>query len=625
MAQYYFQTLKKSLFMSRPFTHLISKYLPVLLLAVCLFSSQAFSQTTTTFPAASSCTSKDLTLTSATLPGSDICNTCTPGSSTTRTLHLSIYNKTGSTRTSFVFWGTLVIRNSNGTISSSTPIQGCGGPVVSSDTTTLTFNQITYTCGQSLTIKDLFLAWTDASPKSTCASLNSATINPKCGTLDSIQINTGLNAGFNVSSATCNAGGSIDMTPTGGKPPYTYSWTASNGGVIPSGQSTHQDLSGCVAGTYTVLITDALNCTASRNTTVGAPVTVSANAGTGFTKTCNSNTSGKQIGVASESGFTYSWSPTTGLDNANISNPTANPAVTTIYTVTKTSTASGCSGTADVTITVNSTPPVVSAGDAFTKNCTSNTNGKQIGETAVSGFTYSWSPTTDLSSASASNPTANPSTTTTYTLTKTNTTTGCSNTAAVIVTVTTTTPAAPAICVVQPSLCGPTTGSVTINSPLGSDYQYSIDNGTTWQAGTLFNNLVAGSVTGIKVKQLSTGCFSSAVNCDASNCSQSGARLITDASAPEPTQPSGQITLKAFPNPFSSMVKFEVTTPEGGKGSLEVFNLLGQKVKNVFQGSMLRGVNTFQINLPLMRSAQLVYVLRVGDKIVTGKLLQLNQ
>ena len=261
----------------------IIKHLLVLLLPACLFSAQTFAQTIT-FPPSSSCTSKDLTLTGASLPGTDVCSTCTPGQPVSRMLHLSIYNKTGSTRTSFAFWGTLVIRNSDGSLASSTPIQGCGNNVVSNDTTTLVFNQINYICGQSLTIKDLFLAWTDASPKSTCATINPATINPKCGTLDSIRINTGLDASFIDTAATCNKGGAINMTPTGGKPPYTYSWTASGGGVVPTGQSTNQDLSGCVAGTYTVLITDASNCTASRSTTVAAPATVTVNAGDDFNK-----------------------------------------------------------------------------------------------------------------------------------------------------------------------------------------------------------------------------------------------------------------------------------------------------------------------------------------------------
>jgi len=44
----------------------------------------------------------------------------------------------------------------------------------------------------------------------------------------------------------------------------------------------------------------------------------------------------------SGSGITYSWSPTTGLDNANIANPTATPASTTSYTLTATNPNSGC-------------------------------------------------------------------------------------------------------------------------------------------------------------------------------------------------------------------------------------------------------------------------------------------
>ncbi|HKO80855.1 MAG TPA: T9SS type A sorting domain-containing protein, partial [Chitinophagaceae bacterium] len=266
--------------------------------------------------------------------------------------------------------------------------------------------------------------------------------------------------------------------------------------------------------------------------------------------------------------------------------------------------------------------------------CTSNESGKQIGEASEAGFTYSWSPATGLSDASASNPTANPGSTTTYTVTKTNTSSGCSNTDAVTVTVNTNAPDAPGICVVQPSLCGPTTGRVTILSPLGADYQYSIDNGTNWQSGTVFDNLAAGSVTGIKVKKTSSGCVSTAVNCDASDCSQTAGRSVTTSSTQNKSGTSlntladlkiSQPTVKAFPNPFGKKVKFVVTIPEAGTGSLELVNLLGQKVKTVFQGRMPAGANTFEVNLPFMQMSQLIYILRMSDKQITGKLLQLNQ
>ena len=48
--------------------------------------------------------------------------------------------------------------------------------------------------------------------------------------------------------------------------------------------------------------------------------------------------------------ITYSWSPTTGLSNPNIANPTASPTTTTTYTMT--ATANGCSASDSVVITV---------------------------------------------------------------------------------------------------------------------------------------------------------------------------------------------------------------------------------------------------------------------------------
>ncbi|OWY21034.1 hypothetical protein C7N43_00940, partial [Sphingobacteriales bacterium UPWRP_1] len=53
---------------------------------------------------------------------------------------------------------------------------------------------------------------------------------------------------------------------------------------------------------------------------------------------------------------TYSWSPTTGLSNPNISNPTASPSVTTTYTLTATQ--NGCSATDQVVVTLTSPPPI---------------------------------------------------------------------------------------------------------------------------------------------------------------------------------------------------------------------------------------------------------------------------
>jgi hypothetical protein len=250
-----------------------------LLSLVCFFGCSEIVAQTITFPPQERCTSKDLELVSATLTGGDACNSCEGVEEQTRTLTLGINNKTGSNRTAFAFWGTLEITHADGSIieteisrcSDSSPIPPTGPlPAVYTEGN---FGTITYLCGDSLRLTDLYLAWTDASSKSTCSSLNSAKINPKCGTLPSIQINTGVNGDLDVTDATCSEPGSIDLTPFGGTPGYTYLWSASNGGVIPDDpdQSTNQDLNGLVPGTYSVTITDDSGCTTIKSEDVEAP------------------------------------------------------------------------------------------------------------------------------------------------------------------------------------------------------------------------------------------------------------------------------------------------------------------------------------------------------------------
>ena len=253
-----------------------------------------------------------------------------------------------------------------------------------------------------------------------------------------------------------------------------------------------------------------------------------------------------------------------------------------------------------------------------------------------------------MSDPNISNPNANPDETTIYTVTKTNKATGCSNTASVTVTVDDAIPETPTICVTQPSLCGPSTGSITIKSPVGTDYEYSIDNGSHWQSSPEFINLSAGSVTGIKVKRISTGCVSGAADCSDSDCT-SGATLksatieeVIKSGPVEEVIKSGPVeeavksatiekvagsefSVRAFPNPFSNEVKFVVTVPEAGNGSLELFNLTGQKVKTIYKGHMNAGINSYEISLPVKQSAALIYMFRAGEKQLTGKLLQISQ
>jgi SprB repeat/Secretion system C-terminal sorting domain len=85
-----------------------------------------------------------------------------------------------------------------------------------------------------------------------------------------------------VTNVACNGGstGSINLTVAGTKAPVTYAW--SNG-------ATTEDINGLTAGTYTVAITDANNCTKSSTAIVLQPTALVA-ASTANTTICNSGT-----------------------------------------------------------------------------------------------------------------------------------------------------------------------------------------------------------------------------------------------------------------------------------------------------------------------------------------------
>ncbi|TMI94127.1 MAG: T9SS type A sorting domain-containing protein [Bacteroidetes bacterium] len=183
-------------------------------------------------------------------------------------------------------------------------------------------------------------------------------------------------------------------------------------------------------------------------------------------------------------------------------------------------------------------------------------------------------------------------------------------------------PAAPSftVCLVQPTLCA-NSGSVTVNATGGSGFTYKLNNGAP-QGSNVFSNLASGSVTSITVTN-SDGC-SAVVNCASlvESCPPAGRAANTTVTSESTLSPT---TVKAYPNPFSDRVKFMVTSAVAGNGNLEIYNMMGQKVKTVYQGYIAAGTQTFELSLPGKQVANLVYVLRVGDKKVTGKILQMNQ
>lgn len=151
------------------------------------------------------------------------------------------------------------------------------------------------------------------------------------------------------------------------------------------------------------------------------------------------------IGTADKAGYSYSWSPTTGI----LSSSSAGTRITlvntglvpfdSVYTLTVTNGSTTCQKSKQIRIRVNPLPVVTAGLD--TSLCSGDSI--QIGESPESGFSYAWSPTAGIASPGNGNPfirLINPNVggsnlSFTYTVVKTNNQTTCKKDDAVEITV----------------------------------------------------------------------------------------------------------------------------------------------------------------------------------------------
>ena len=182
-------------------------------------------------------------------------------------------------------------------------------------------------------------------------------------------------------------GSSSTLTATGSGPvPITYTWsTGSNMGTITTS----------VPGVYTASLTNGQGCVGIQSYTLGTSTTLSLTVASTPSILCAGNTATLNVSGAS----TYTWS-----NNSNSVNPTVNPTSTSTYTV---SGAIGtCTGSAVLTLSVNSIPTINIASTA-----NSVCAGTTVTLTASGATTYTWLP----SNVNTTSITATPSSNVTYT------------------------------------------------------------------------------------------------------------------------------------------------------------------------------------------------------------------
>ncbi len=341
-------------------------------------------------------------------------------------------------------------------------------------------------------------------------------------------------------NVTCNGGnnGSATASATGGSLPYTYNWAPAGG--------TSAIANGLTAASYTLTVRDANGCSATAsatltqppplsvsppfpgvcpgdtvvltasgaasyswsppaglNTTVGPivkayPAVTTTYTVTGTTGGCVSSLavtvtvspppvitlvppsanlcSGDSVVIRAYGALSYTWAPAGGLSNNVGLVVTAFPMTTTTYTVTGNN--NGCSSTQTITITVSPTPTVTVNPAVPSPTC----SGDSVSLTASGATSYSWTPSTGLSSITDASVRAAPAITTSYTVT--GTTGSCSNYAVVVVTVNPTptvsvTPSAATIC----------SGGAGVNLTAGGATTY------TWAPPAGLSGITGSSVT----------------------------------------------------------------------------------------------------------------------------------
>jgi hypothetical protein len=264
----------------------------------------------------------------------------------------------------------------------------------------------------------------------------------------------------NTSCTTPNGTIDISVTPAG---TYTYAW--SNG-------ATSEDINNLMAGSYTVIVTDAASCSNMATFTVNENVTNPSLSTVITDATCGLSNGNIDLSVTPAGAYTFSWS--NGATSEDINNLSAG---TYIVTVTG---SNGC--TATLSAIINN----VNSSFAITSNITPNTscttpNGMiDLSVTPTGTYTYTWSngaTSEDINNLMAGS----------YTVIVTDAS-SCSNLATFTVSENVTNPSLSTV--ITDATCGLSNGNIDLSVTPSGIYTFSWSNGATSED---INNLSAGT------------------------------------------------------------------------------------------------------------------------------------
>ncbi len=409
-------------------------------------------------------------------------------------------------------------------------------------------------------------------------------------------------------------------------------------------------------GTYsgTIYVTNAAGCESAGNaislTVNGNPT---ASAGTAPAAQCSDAVNGNTFSLSgSGTNGTPSWSVQTNTNNLGVVFTNGNTftpsvkvtggtgSVTLRLTVTSSATPSCGNQTSDVTITVNPVP-TASAGTAPAAQCYDAVNGNtfSLSGSGTNG-TPSWSVqtnTNNLGVVFTNGNTFTPSVKVTggtgsviLRLTVTSSSTpSCGNQTSDVTVSVTQQPSAPDASMLVPT-CTDKTFSVQVNSPVsGTTYTLTQPGNSnppqtinyTGTGNVIFTGLTFGDGFSVTATNNASGCVSAANTCGSTT---SGRKMSTTSTmVVQPITIEEPLTkVTAAPNPFGDNIRFSLQSAVSGEGTLELYNILGQKVKTVFQGYVQKGqIKTIDYSVPGGQHANLIYLFKVGNERKTGILI----
>ncbi len=250
----------------------------------------------------------------------------------------------------------------------------------------------------------------------------------------------------------CN-GGTVQINASGAS---TYVWTPSTGLNTTIGSTVTASLT--TSTTYTVSGIDMNGCANTQSVPVNVALPVIITTNSSDTSICI----GESVELNVNGANNFTWSPSTGLSGTNGTSVTANPTVTTTYTVTGTD-INGCTAVSLITVNVNPLPVIIASSTSATL-CTS----ASATLSATGAANYFWSPSVGLSSTTGNSIQAQPNSSVTYTVTGIDSF-GCAATSSVNIIVY----PVPAISITSanPTICFG--ASATLNASGASTYSWS--------------------------------------------------------------------------------------------------------------------------------------------------------